>query len=442
MILMRAIISTMDLLISAERIKRWGFKGGTSILDQAVFSGTNFLVSVLLARALSNEDFGAFAIGFAMLTFLMQVYISFALEPMSVLGPSHYRDRIGSYLLAQVHLLFLVSLPVAIFLALIIWLDRLLGNDSASGPVLIFSAMSLPLILFPLLMRRAFYVLLKPASALLGSVIYFLVQVSFVLLGMHLNVLNGVSSVLIFSLAGFLSGLLLLLLLRGEHSPNETLNLRAVLAETWAFGKWLVLSGVLIGLATQSQIYLSGVLSDIEDAGVVRILQTFIQPMMLTSTAFSALATPSITADFAVGAYTQMQHKMLRFTLVLGGMALIYEFLLILFGGLVNQILFEGKYSAFTSQIPIWGLVPVLLSFFWGGVIALQASQKPQAMLIISSFWALFSLIPGLVMIPAWGVWGATISILAGFVAAFVSTWVLYWRWVHQVYMMEKRARR
>ena len=430
----------MNVSLSVERVKRWGLKGGMAILDQGIFSGANFLISVFLARWLSNEDFGAFAVGFAVLSFFMQVYTSFALEPMSILGPYNYRDRINSYLLTQVRLLFLLSIPISILLGIIIWLDQFVSKHFATTSVLIFTAFSLPFILFPLLMRRVFYVLLKPGWAVLGSVIYFLGLIFIFFLAMHFGVLNGETSLIIFSLAGFTSGAVLLLLLRDESSPSNRITVSAILVETWSFGKWLILSGALIGLATQSQIYLTGILSHIEEAGAVRILQTFIQPMMLTTTAFSALATPAITADFASGAYKAMRRKIFQFTLALGGITLVYEFLLILFGASLNEILFEGKYSSVTSQIPIWGLAPILLSFSWGGAISLQASQKPQAMLIIAGSWALFSFVVAFITIPTWGAWGATVSFVVGFVAAFVSTWVLYWLWVHRAYMSEKRS--
>ena len=53
------------------RLKKWALKGGLAVLDQAVFSGANFLSSILLARWLSSINFGEFAIGLAILTFFM-----------------------------------------------------------------------------------------------------------------------------------------------------------------------------------------------------------------------------------------------------------------------------------------------------------------------------------------------------------------------------------
>jgi len=191
---------------------------------------------------------------------------------------------------------------------------------------------------------------------------------------------------------------------------------------------------VFIGLATQSQVYLVGVLSSTEEAGVVRILQTFIQPAMLVFTAFSALATPVIVNDYVLKNYLSMRRKVSLFILLSGGMAFVYECLLILFGNSLNNTLFDGKYSVYSNQILIWGTIPIIWSLFWGGVIALQSIKKPHTLVIISGVWASISLISGLIFIPISGVWGATISIVAGYVAALLSTWILYWVMVHRKY--------
>ncbi len=424
------------LLDNFTLLKRWGLKGGLAILDQGVYSGANFITSILLAKWLSSKDFGGFAIGLTVITFFMQVYTSFALEPMSVLGPSGYQDRLVSYLMGQVWLLCLLSVPLVLLLGIIVLITQLLNGNSDMPPILLVSAMGLPFILLSLLMRRVFYVLLKPGFALAGSVVYCSGLLLIFYFAKQFGFLTGANSILIVSLASFFSGLIMLLFLRNAGSPYGEINLRAMLVETWLFGKWLVISGVLIGLATQSQVYLAGVLLSTEDAGAVRILQTFIQPMMLTFTAFSALATPLIVNDFVLRNYKSMGRKIFLFTLLASVTALAYECLLVIFGNSLNNALFGEKYLSYSNQIAIWGIVPVIWALFWGGGIALQAIQKPQAMVIISGLWAFFSLISGLILIPSLGVWGATISLVLGFVVAFVSVWVLYWIMVYRKYFV------
>ena len=40
----------------------WLKKGSLAVLDQGLFSGANFVVNILLARWLTPEEYGAFAV--------------------------------------------------------------------------------------------------------------------------------------------------------------------------------------------------------------------------------------------------------------------------------------------------------------------------------------------------------------------------------------------
>lgn len=420
----------MDVTLSFEQAKRWGMKSGIAIFDQSVFSSANFVSSLLLARWLDAKQFGEFAIGFTILILFMQIYTSFILEPIGILGPSNYSDRLVPYLRRHVNLLFALTVPVAILLAIIVVIISRLYESPSMLQTLFYSLLGLPLILFPLLMRRIFYVLQKPGFASLGSVVYFLGLMGSLFVIKGVGKLTGTTGVLLVLCASLGSGLVMLFFLKNQQEDSRNIDIKSIFVEAWLFGRWLIASGVLIGLATQSQVYLSGMLSRLEDAGVIRILQTYIQPMMLVSTALSALVTPLIASDFAAGAYASMRKKMLLFMLVFGGLAGIYEICLIIWGESISAVLFANKYLMPKSQIATWGILPIILSLFWGGAMALQASKRPQAMFVISVFWSSFSIVPAFILIPLWGVWGATISMLMGFVAALAITWFLYWLWV------------
>ncbi len=56
----------------------WVTKGGLAILDYGLFSGSNFLLGVLLARWMAPEQYGAYALAFSifiLVTFLYQALI-------------------------------------------------------------------------------------------------------------------------------------------------------------------------------------------------------------------------------------------------------------------------------------------------------------------------------------------------------------------------------
>src|SRR5262245_28135951 len=108
----------------SARLTRWTAQGALALADQALFSGTGLAIHVLLARWLEPAAYGAFAVGFAIILLMAGPHNALIIEPMSVLGPARYADRLGRYIGMQVvlHLLvmFAVAAPLAVVGALVI----------------------------------------------------------------------------------------------------------------------------------------------------------------------------------------------------------------------------------------------------------------------------------------------------------------------------------
>src|ERR1700719_1599604 len=97
----RTTLKVFSLEISQDRLWFWGLRSGLSLLDQGLFSGSSFLLNIFLARWLSKEAYGAFAVCFAGMLFLTGFHNVLLIEPMTVIGPSCYPDRLIRYFGAQ-----------------------------------------------------------------------------------------------------------------------------------------------------------------------------------------------------------------------------------------------------------------------------------------------------------------------------------------------------
>ena len=104
-----------NLAATARMLGKWVLKGGLSILDLAIYSGSMFLVSVLLARWMSVEKYGIFALAMVMTTLFYQVQNSLILEPMSVIGPSKYPQSLSQYLSMQRNFHFVLFFSRMVF---------------------------------------------------------------------------------------------------------------------------------------------------------------------------------------------------------------------------------------------------------------------------------------------------------------------------------------
>ena len=147
-----------------QKLVSWGSKGGLAILDQALISGSNFMVSILLARWLMPDQYGAYAVAFGIYVMLSLVYQSLVLEPMGVFGGSIFRSNLRGYLKSLVWLH--VALSVTICSALVIsWaVAHRLGAGAAMTSALAGIAFASPCLMLFALARRSFYVELSPGS--------------------------------------------------------------------------------------------------------------------------------------------------------------------------------------------------------------------------------------------------------------------------------------
>src|SRR5574341_423595 len=154
----KAIILRMRDDFSLVRIRRWGINGGIAITDQGLFSGSNFILNVLLARWLTPEGYGAYALALAMYLFLSGFHNALILEPMSVLATSAHADHLEAYLRSQfvIHAIITASLGVLTTLAAAILIVLRIGNPDFLW-ALVGVGLFLPSLLLIWLVRRTFY---------------------------------------------------------------------------------------------------------------------------------------------------------------------------------------------------------------------------------------------------------------------------------------------
>src|SRR3984957_14087473 len=158
-----------------RKAARWAGKGGLAILDQALISGSNFLVSIWLGSWLTTERYGAFALALSISLLLTFLYQALLLEPMAVFSGGAYRKSLRGYLgaLLWIHLWLTGFGLIVLGTATVVAFERGAG-DGLPGALLGVTLAS-PCILLFSLARRAYYMKLAPARAAMGALIYCIV---------------------------------------------------------------------------------------------------------------------------------------------------------------------------------------------------------------------------------------------------------------------------
>jgi len=411
--------------LTANRVRTWGIKSGVSIVDQGLVSGAGFLLSFLLARWLSSEAYGAFAVAFATLLFLSGFHNVLLLEPMSVIGPARYSNQASAYFAAQLKIHKLLGALLAGALLLTALLMKLLEANRDLAMATAASAFALPFFLMLWLVRRMAYMVQRPAIAGWASAGYFLLTL-FGLLVLHTrNVLTPTTAFFILGSAGLLSVALPLrqLGMLGARTVDPC-SWRAVAQENWNYGRWLVLSTALFSVAAQIQTYLAAGFLGLGAAGIFRAMQVPSLVMTQIVIAVGLLVLPSMSYEFGLGQLAQLRKKAVLASAFVTLLALGYAAFLALFAHSIEHLLYGGKYSGYVRLIPILGLVPVCTGLAIGFSMAVRASQKPHFDLVANAISAPVGLITAAVFIRLWGLNGAAFSVVAGFAAyAAVFCW-------------------
>ncbi|HXF14380.1 MAG TPA: hypothetical protein VN517_14595 [Terriglobales bacterium] len=419
-----------------DEMRGWGMKSALSLIDQALTSGTSLGVNVLLALWLTPVAYGAFAVAFAAYLFLAIFHNALVLEPSVVIGPAHHAHQLFPYFRAQIRLHALLVWPltgIALAAALLLsWIAPHVAVISA----LMGGGLALPLLLLLWLARRLCYALQTPSLAALGSSIYLVVSFGSLI---SLHVAGRLTpSTAFFALGlGSLAGACLILrrtaLAGPPHSDTSSLTCRTVLSENWRYGRWLVGSAFFYAISTSVQTFLVAGIVGLDAAGVLRAMQIPSLVMTQIIASLGLLVLPVLSYDFGTRQIADLRQKATLVSLGLGLLALAFAGLLVLVDVPLENLLFHRTYADFVRIIPLLALIPAANGLCAGFSLALRACQLSHCDLIANVFGASVSLTSALVLIPAFGVSGAAVSMVLSVVAMNVVTFALYLRYAQRV---------
>ncbi len=357
-------------------------QGGWTVLDQALFSGSNFVVNVLLARWLAPEAFGAFTTAFVVFLVCGTLHAGLLVEPMLVFGAGRFERRRRAYL----RLLVLGHAGFAAGVGSVFGLGALaalaLGRPFVASVVgALGVAQSGILLLW--MARRACLVAHKPTMAAAGGAGYLPLLVGSAVAMQTAGLLTAATSLLLMAgVSAAVAGVLLARLGVPLRRPTpDTPAFRAeVLRAHWTYGRWSMPTGVLEWIVSTMPFLVVPLVVGVEGNALLRALLNLALPALQAFVAIAAFSLPVLVRARAAG---HMPRTMRRFgALALAG-ALSYALLLGGLGEWALDLLYGGKYIATPAELWLLAGYPVAVGL--GGVFtaSLRARERPR-----SVFWA------------------------------------------------------
>jgi O-antigen/teichoic acid export membrane protein len=417
--------SNLNVQVSSFVIRASSFaRGAWAVGDQGLFAGSNFLLTILLARWLAEAAYGAFAVALAVLFFLGSIHMALLGEPLLVFGAGRFAGRRRAYLGAVTAGHWLVSGVVAVLMLLAGGMAWAVGVVEL-GVALVGLGLSAPFVLLMWLGRRACYLVGRVHWAAGAGAVYL------VLIVLGLGVLHArgavtlVGAVVVIGVSSAVAGGMLALVLRLHQKEREGAGVWGeMVREHLRYGRWSASTNVMFFLSGHVFFVLAGLLAGLEATGLLRAMVNLVMPMNLVSIALATLLVPALVR--AESGEERRRRVGWSVALLCAG-AVVYWVLLGVFHRPVFEVVYAGRYVP--GAAAVWVLGALLVTMSLGDVLsaALRASERPDLVFRAFAASAVVAVGLGVPLIVWWGVMGAVVAMVgAGVMSAGVLGWYVW----------------
>jgi O-antigen/teichoic acid export membrane protein len=368
-----------------QRILRWTTKGGLAVFEQAVVSGSNFVMGVLLGRWLMPAQYGAYAYAFSVFLLVSLLYQSVIIEPMAVFGANHYKNCLRGYLRSLGWMHAGTSVVCFLILGLYAGYTRLAGDTSGLSAALAGVTIATPCVLLFWLGRRGFFLRFAPEVPAASSLFYSVLVIGSLVLLHRRHLISPFNAFLVTAFGALLTSALLLGLLRRKFrdSTGPAPSLRENWQRHWVYGRWALAASIVAWFPANVYYAVLGHFYGLSNAGQFRAIMNLVVPVQQTYGALSVLALAYAANVYGVQGARATKTLARRLTVLFIAGAVAYWALIIPFGRPIFHALYGGKYMEVAPLLPLFALGSVLWAAVFGPVVMLRAMEAPS-----SVFWA------------------------------------------------------
>ncbi|MCA9470422.1 MAG: hypothetical protein MRJ96_14595 [Nitrospirales bacterium] len=413
-------LSSLTIVNGLGKIKYWFTKISCGLLDQGFFVLSNVLLNVFLLRWLSPSDYASFTIAFAVFLLIAGFYNSLILEPMSVLGPSHYGSHLPEYVFVLLRLHVTLTLTLSSILGFSALAFFIVGSQLAS--TLLWLAATTPFILCVWFTRRVGYLFLMPVWSLIASSVYCVTLLTGVLgLFLHTTIIPG-AVLLTMGCASITASCIVGVLIFNTYATqlNHAPHLRpqAVWTRHIEYGRWTIGSTIALWIGANAYIPVIALFLGNPQVAGFRAIQSLISPMNQCLATFSHVLLPYISRRCSEIGRKEVKEGARDLFLLNFCVASLFLLLLSNYGSYILPLLSgQSFYVEYLWLLPYFILTGFLGIFVQSSVVLLMAIQRPDLIFLGRSTGALVSLICSLLLGWHYGMAGIAMSMTIGSIA-------------------------
>ncbi len=407
--------------IDIPRIIRWTKKGSLAVLDQALFSGANFIVNILLARWLPPEEYGAFAVAMSIFYLLASLHTAVITEPMMVFGAGKYREHFKKYLgmLLWGHWAVSALIALALGISALFFIKR----GSPMGEALLGLAVASPFLLLLWLTRRACYTNFKQGWAVGASGINLLATLLGIILLWKVGTLSTLTGIVALGVAaGVASFMLTSFHLRPQvvgYSGNPTP--RMVLVDHWGYGSWNLTGVIAYWASGQILMLLIPIFLGLSASATIAAIWNLYRPVGLLTQSLGLVLLPVFSKWISSRMSNHIYRlRVMRFSTLFSLIVALYTLFLSINSGTILNYIYDGKYNLDWILVALFGISMTISMATGILMVALKALGKIAK---VTSIWVITSatmIIIGVPLLLTYDILGALVSLILNNLLAFV----------------------
>ena len=377
-----------------------------AILDQCCISGSNFFISLILARALAPEEFGLYVFAISILTFCVGLMNSIVSTPISVFGSSAGSAEWKNIVTSSGALYFGTLLTILI--GLISVAQYLKTTDYyVNGNTIGVISWIVAFFLSHELIRRILIARLQIAKALFLDIVAYSLRIGLIVI---MAFFVGLQCKSILYLIGITSAIGAAF---GITSSVGTFKLKseidnATLGKIWGYGKWTLADWVPFVISGQLYIYIVAFLLGNSANGMLGACRNLIAPVSILMVGIMNFALPFFSKIYRDSGHEEFLRLLKKCSYLIIGLVVFYLSIISLNSENLLQFLF-GKYGENSFLVSLFSIGVFFNFVFKPADIYLKVILKPRAVFQSRIFAATVS---GVLCYPLVNIYGMTGAVL------------------------------
>ena len=386
-----------------------------------------FLISILLIRTVSKEEYGYYSIALPVSLLLVALQNGIVNAPLTVLLASKKGDERREYVSSLFFGQFLLVLPVVGVGLIAFAVFRFPGLDATVNAIAAALCASAGSLLYREFLRSYLFAEEDSLAVLRMDALYVVLSVCGLSI---LYLLSGIRIDTVFLLLGASALLAALPFGRGRGWTYPPRSVSKSYRENWKFGKWALLGVCVTHAQSYSCLYLLGILSGsvaVADMSAARLL---LMPMMLIQVGWGRIVVPHGSRLREGGQNRLFFMQQVRTSILVLLCITLYVTLLMLFSDVLGTFILSDKYSNSLRYILAWGVICAV------GFLSVNANYGLQAMMKfdVITKWS-FIVMPITVgssyfLILAYGIAGGLAAMILGETLLGIGLWYCFARTV------------